>query len=189
MGYRINNAEFVILLLILEVPKANGYRLRNLVSARGMEKWAGVSSSSIYVMVKKLESREFITSSDDLEKQTKGPRGKVFLISPKGKSALLGAIEHGLAECREHDQRFNIALSGIDCLGPRRTIECLQRRAEFLGKERVRLSKSADVQSILPLAAELLFDRINNGIEAEINWLETAIIRITGEGKNNVHRS
>lgn len=189
MEYRINNAEFVILLLILEVPKANGYRLRNLVSDRGMEAWAGVSSSSIYVMVKKLESRKFITSSEDLEKQTKGPRGKVFLILPKGKTALMEAIEHSLAECREHDQRFNIALSGMECLGPQRTIECLQRRTQFLGNEQRRLSKAAKAQSNRPLAAELLFDRIRNGIEAEINWLEVAINRIADEGKNNVHRS
>lgn len=189
MDYRINNAEFVILLLILEVPKANGYRLRSIVSDRGMEAWAGVSSSSIYVIVKKLEGRGFIASSDDYEKQTKGPRGNVFLILPKGKSALMEAIEHSLAECREHDQRFNIALSGIECLGPQRTVECLQRRAQFLRNEQKRLSKAAKAQSNLPLAAELLFNRIRNGIEAEINWLEVAINRIADEGKNNAHRS
>jgi DNA-binding PadR family transcriptional regulator len=189
MEYKINNAEFVILLLILEVPKANGYRLRKFVSDRGMEAWAGVSSSSIYVMVKKLEVRGFIASSHDHEKQTKGPQGKVFWILPKGKTALMGAIDHGLAECREHDQRFNIALTGMECLGPQRAIECLQRRAQFLGNEQMRLSKATEEQSNLPLAAELLFGRISNGIEAEINWLGTAIKRITNEGNNNAHRS
>jgi DNA-binding PadR family transcriptional regulator len=189
MEYKINNAEFIILLLILEIPKANGYRLRNLVSDRGMEAWAGVSSSSIYVMVKKLENRGFITSSDDLEKQTKGPRGKVFMILPKGKAALFSAIEHGLAKCREHDQRFNIALSGMAFLGDQRTIECLQRRSKFLGDEQMRLLKAAELQSNLPLAAELLFGRINAGIESEMHWLETAINRIADEGNINVQRS
>jgi len=101
----------------------------------------------------------------------------------------MGAIDHGLAECREHDQRFNIALAGMDCLSPQRAIECLQRRAQFLGAEQMRLSKAAEAQSNLPLAAELLFGRIRNGIEAEINWLETAINRITSEGNSNVRRS
>ena len=178
MDYRINNAELTLLLLIWETPGANGYRLRTRVADRGMEAWAGVSASSIYVVVKKLEREGWIASAEDRDKRSKGPKGRVFSILPKGETALRAAIRHGLSHTREYDPRFNIALSGLRVLGPQDAAACLHHRAAFLAAEQTRLSTSRQAQAQLPLEADLLFARIENAITAEKEWLAQAILRL-----------
>ena len=189
MDYKINNAELALLLLISENPGVNGYSLRKLVAERGMEAWAGVGSSSIYVVLKKLESREFVASSDDFEKQTKGPRGKVFTVLPHGEAELLAALEKALSQSREHDSRFNIALCGMNLLGANRTVECLHSRTNFLENELHKISNVEKNQLALPLHARLLFGRIKCGIKAEYQWIEQAIETISAEGELNVDHS
>lgn len=180
MDYRINNAEFVLLLLIAEMSEVNGYQIRQVAANRGLEAWAGVSSSSIYVMLKKLETRRFVSSKVDVEKKTKGPRGQVYAISSDGDAALKKAIELGLAKCREHDQRFRIALSGIGLFGREKTAKCLTKRRSFLSSELSRLTAIEERQINSPLSATLLFDHIKYGIESELVWLETIISKLTG---------
>jgi len=178
MDYKINSAEFALLLLISEMPRVNGYRLRQTVADRGIENWAGVSSSSIYVVLKKLEKCGFIDVEDDLEKETKGPRGKVYSLTVSGGSTMKHATEQSLSETREHDPRFKIALSGMDFLGASKTIMCLNKRCTFLEFELARLTDVEAKQPELPLSAQLIFDQTKHSIGAEIAWLKVAVSKI-----------
>ena len=185
MEYKINNAEFVLLLVMTETEWVNGYQLRQIITDRGMEAWAGVSTSSIYVMLKKLEARGFVTSKADTEKRTKGARGQVYSTSINGLAALKMAMEAGLSKSREHDPRFNIALSGLDMLGHVKVGECLRNRLLFLTSELERLTDVEGTQVGLPLSAKLLFDHIKFGIKQETIWLESAISKIEEGNKQN----
>ncbi len=185
MDYKINDAEFVLLLLIAERRGTNGYQIRQTVTKRGMEAWAGVSTSSIYVMLKKLETRGFVSSKEDVEKRTKGARGQVYSISPGGKAALKNTIQLALSQCREHDPKFNIALSGIENLDCREASVCLKKRNSFLDSELRRLTAVEENQGNLPLSATLLFDHIKYGIEKEVIWLERAISKLADKGTRN----
>lgn len=178
MDYNINNAEFVLLLVIAETDWINGYQLRQIITDRGMEAWAGVSTSSIYVMLKKLEARSFVTSKADTEKRTKGARGQVYSTSKTGLAALKMAMEAAFSESREHDPRFDIALSGLEFLGQKKTRDCLKNRLSFLTSEFERMTDVEGTKVDLPLSAKLLFDHIKFGIKQETIWLESAISKI-----------
>jgi DNA-binding PadR family transcriptional regulator len=181
MDYKVNNAEFTLLLLIVEHEHVNGYQLRQAVIQRGMEAWAGVGASSIYVMLKKLEKRHLVSSQQDTGKSTKGARGKLYSAVPEGKTILLDAIRQGLSQCREHDPRFNIALSGLQNLSLREVSKCLQERNVFLTGELTRLGTTEQSQDALPLPARLLFDHIKFGINSEIDWLKKAVSQLPNE--------
>lgn len=185
MDYKLNNTEFVLLLLISEQPKSNGYQIRQTVIERGMAAWAGVSSSSIYVMLKKLQVRGFVTSKEDVDKRTKGAKGQVYTLSGVGKTALASAIEEALSGCREHDPRFNIALSGLDNLELHDVSACLEMRRSFLNTEIGRLAEVEASQRHLPLAATLLFDHIKSGIEAEVRWLDRIVHQVGNKEVRN----
>jgi len=189
MEYRINNAELVLLILIAERARINGYQIRKAVIDRGMEAWAGVSTSSIYVMLRKLETRELVSSQEDTQKRTKGARGQVYSISPRGKSALRCAIQSALSECREHDPRFNIALSGLENMDIQEAALCLKKRCLFLALELGRLVEVEESQGHLPLPAMLLFDHVKDGIQAEVGWLERIIAELAKKEIQDDHDS
>lgn len=172
------NPELVLLLLIAERPGINGYAIRRLAEERGLAAWAGVASSSIYIGLKRIESRGLAASAPDHQKRDRGPRGQAFRPTTAGLAALRAAIADGLATSREHDPRFNIALSGIEQLGLDEAADRLAERAEFLGVEAGRLAEVRTSQAGLPLAADLLFERITSAIEAERRWTQTAAARL-----------
>ncbi len=173
MEYKINNAEFALLVLISEQDGCNGYSLRKIVLERGYDAWSGLSVSSIYVTLKKLEKRGFVTSDIDTNKRTRGPAGWIFRISNEGQIALKRAMKETLSTAREHDPRYNVALSGVDLLDRKTVRECFAERGNALSRQLEKLEalyRSED----RPLAAELLFSRIIAGLEAEITWMKTA---------------
>lgn len=182
MEEEIANAELVLLLLIAERPGINGYGIRRLSEERGLAAWAGVASSSIYNGLKRIERRGLATSAPDHHKRDRGPRGQAFRLTPAGLAALRAAVADGLGTAREHDPRFNIALSGIEQLGQAEAADRLGQRAEFLGVEAGRLAAVRTGQAGLPLGADLLFERISNAIEAERRWTLAAAARLRKQG-------
>lgn len=170
MEYRVNNSELVLLMLIEGHSGCNGYVIRQLVQERGYDSWSGVSTSSIYVTLKKLEKRDLVTSHADTRKTSKGPVGRQFVLSDVGRKALLSAINETLGSTRAHDPRYNIALCGIDFLSKRQVLAAFEKRELELSDnlEALKIKKGAEH---LPLSAKLLFGRIIQGVDAEIRWM------------------
>lgn len=173
MEYKVNNAEFVLLTLLAEEAGCNGYALRSLVQQRGYDAWAGVSASSIYVTLKKLEHRNLVASQLDGAKTSKGPTGRIFNLNQNGKEVLKREIKATLSKSREHDPRFNIALSGIDFLDRASVQTCLAERQKFLKEQLTELELMAGADQ-LPLSAKLIFGHIIAGLKAEIDWQRRA---------------
>lgn len=178
MEEELANAELVLLLLIAERPGINGYGIRRLADERGFTAWAGVASSSIYNGLKRIERSGLADSAPDHEKRDRGPRGQAFRLTAAGLTALRAAIGDALALTREHDPRFNIALSGVDLLGLDEAADRLDQRVAFLAAEEARLADVRDSQPGLPLPAELLFDRVINAIAAERHFSAAAARRL-----------
>lgn len=172
----------VLLLLIREQPGINGYVIRSLVDERGMRSWAGVSSSSIYNGLRRIEERGLTSGQVDTAKDDRGPRGRVFRLTSEGTSALESAVRAGLSTTREHDPRFNLALSGLDTLPRDDALRCLAERSEFLAAQAQRLAQKRENSRTRPsLCADLLFDRVIHGIKAEQEWVDAARRRIEQE--------
>lgn len=167
-------ADLVLLLLIGEEPGINGYGIGRRVEQRGLAAWAGVASSSIYNGLKRVEANGWATSSPDLAKRDRGPRGQAYRLTASGRSALTEALTDALATTREHDPRFNIALSGVGQLDAHAAADALAARATFLAGERERLVGVRDAQPDRSASADLLFDRILHALDAERAWTAQA---------------
>lgn len=181
MDYSVGLADFVLLLLIGEHKSTTGYTIRKNVEGRGLAAWAGVSSSSIYNGLKRVEDQGFATSREDTTKRGRGPRGRTFSLTPAGARTLKTAIREGLSTTREHDPRFNLALSGIDQISPGEALLGLAERSRFLDSEAARLRAVALAQPEHSVGAQLLFDRIIHSIEAERRWVDSARHRLEGD--------
>lgn len=175
----LSNAEFTLLLLMAEQPGITGYTITQLVDERGLGAWAGVASSSVYNGLSRVEHRALAQSAPDDTKTGRGPRGRCYTLTPAGKRALRTALREALSTTREHDPRFNLALSGIDTLPATTVASCLRERAAYLAAEHTRLSAIRDAQAHEPTsAAGLLFDRILHVVEAERAWSAAAAQQI-----------
>jgi len=177
MKASINNAELVLLLLMYEQPGINGYQLRETIQDRGYRAWAGVGSSSIYVVLKNLENKKLVSITTDNTKQTQGPKGKLFKVNAAGKKLLREAVKVTLSGGITDDARYNIALSGIALLDSSTARACFDKNKRFIKSEIRRLEAVANAAP-LSLSAELLFDRILNRMRAELDWVTRAQKRL-----------
>lgn len=55
----MTNAEFALISLLAEAP-LHGYGVEQVIEQRGMRQWTEIGFSSIYFLLKKLESRGLI---------------------------------------------------------------------------------------------------------------------------------
>lgn len=176
VGYSLSNAEMVLLLLVWEQPGITGYGIRSRADERGMRAWAGVGSSSIYNGLRRVEERGLVTGTVDTAKEDRGPRGRALRLTPRGRAALEAAVRDGLATTREHDPRFNLALSGLEMLHAADAQDCLAARSSFLASEAARLQRRRERDAVdrAPLSVHLLFDRVIHAIRAEQAWVDLA---------------
>ena len=79
----INEREAAILGLLCENP-LYGYTIEKIIEERGMRHWTDIGFSSIYYVLKRLESRNFIESS--CQQQEDKPSRKVYTITDSGRS-------------------------------------------------------------------------------------------------------
>ena len=141
--------------------------------------WAGIGTTSIYTGLKNLEKKGLVKSRMDLLKTTKGPVGKLYSLKDSGNKILKEELHKGLSGTREHDKRFKIAVSGMDCLQKQEICDLLAMRIQFLKNEFKRLSKTyKDQQAEMVFKAEVLFDHSLEAIKNEINFTNQLIAKL-----------
>jgi DNA-binding PadR family transcriptional regulator len=163
----ITNSEFILMILIIENKEISGYKMNILIEERGYREWAGIGSTSIYKGLKRLENLGFICSSLDVHKTTKGPIGKKYKITRFGKKQLSEELKSGLSGTKGQNQRFKIALSGIDLLENSVVPDLLENRVLFLNSEYKRLSKMKKLTKHEPLKVQMLFEHSLRAIRSE----------------------
>lgn len=169
----ISMIDAMLLLLLAEQSEASGYTLDAQVERRGYRAWAGIGTSSIYARLRILEERGWATSRPGTEKRGRGPIPRLVSLTPAGHARARAFVVDGLSTTREHDPRFNLALSGMELLAPRTVAECLDRRRAFLRAEHARVAALAALPGNDSRPARLLFARSLHCITAELAWLAT----------------
>ncbi|MCK4979968.1 MAG: hypothetical protein KAS62_06210, partial [Candidatus Delongbacteria bacterium] len=106
----------------------------------------------------------------DIEKNTKGPIGKNYLVTTLGKKKLLDEIKLGLSEIREYDPRFKIALSGIYLLKKIEVCKLLNKRILFLKNESKRINTKKELTEHNNFIAQMLFEHSLQAINSEIKF-------------------
>ena len=167
----MTNTELAILSLVAESPK-HGYQVEADITARGMREWTEIGFSSIYYVLKKMATKDWLESrlSDE------GPRAirKVFQITPAGYDALKTAVTQRLTAPRRHSGDIELGLACLPVLSPSQIVAALRNCLELKQQTLSNIHTKRNVQSkegSLPPHVNALFDYSIAMIEAEISWV------------------
>jgi DNA-binding PadR family transcriptional regulator len=178
--FAISNVEFMVLALIHENGKISGYRLNTLVQERGYREWADIGTTSIYAGLKKLKQKGYVTSATDRGKKGKGPKGTNYMLTPDGLALLKAEVVQGLAQTRERDRKFDLAVSVLEVLAPAQILEALAQRKTYLHQEFERIQQKYETQQAhLALSAKLLFRHPLTLIKSEITFIDEMIAEVS----------
>jgi DNA-binding PadR family transcriptional regulator len=181
----LTNAEFAILSLIAERP-SHGYELEQIIEARGMREWTEVGFSSIYYLLRKLESAGLASSLAALA-EGKGPARKVYTITPAGKAALLAAIEDALSNPRRTYTPLQIGLANLPSLPPDQARAALQSYHSQLAARREHVAgRWQNGQAEMPPHARWMFELSLAQIDAELSFIHKLLDYIETKAKERM---
>lgn len=166
----MTNAEFAILSLIVERPR-HGYEIEQVIEARGMREWTEVGFSSIYYLLKKLETEGLVASH--IEQQAgRGPARKVYRVTEDGRTAYDEAALQALATPYNSYNPLLLGLANLPAVPPGEALAALNERRNGVTERLAQVAASRDAQRPLPDFVEAMFDYSLTMLAAEIEWLE-----------------
>lgn len=139
------DSELALAALLGELGPSSGYGITSIVRQRGMQRWAGLSPTSIYQGLRRLEARGLVSSAPDLAKRGRGPVGRLAALTPAGAELVRRELTAALADAPEQSTRYRIALAFVPQVGERIAIAQLAARADALRARarQVRLARAA----------------------------------------------
>lgn len=165
----MTDSELAILGLLGEQDSTTGYGLATVARARGMERWAGLSATSVYNGLRSLASQKLVLARPDSRKSGRGPAGNLFVLAPKGRTSMRRALREALKEAPEQSVRYRLALAFVEIVGRKQAAAQLRGRADSLAA-RMRAVRSAAEEMVAegrPVGARLVFEYALHGLEAE----------------------
>lgn len=176
----ISNLEYVILHLVAERP-VHGYQIEQLIEERGMRVWTDIGFSSIYHVLRKLESGGFLTSQSEAVGER--PARKYYSITPHGWKLLHDEALDRLCFPRLHSGDFDLALSCLPVVSEEEILMSLQGLKQRLAEQMQTVAeKQAPPDSEKDSHVSILFDHMLHGMKAELDWISTLLIKL--ENKN-----
>lgn len=168
----MTNAELAILTLVAEKP-SHGYQIEQTIEQRGMREWTEIGFSSIYYLLKRLESQELI--SGQLEETGSGPARKVYQITSKGQTALRSELLKALSMPQRCSTGFSLGVSNLPAIEQAQAVAALREYCTSLTARLERVRERWREQQPLPYFVDALFDYSASMIEAELNWVNKFI--------------
>lgn len=182
----MTDAELAILGLVVEQSR-HGYEIEQVIEARDMREWTEVGFSSIYYLLKKLENSGWVRSRIVPDNQ-RGPSRKVYEATPDGYAAWREAILDVLTNPRPHYDPFQLGLSSLPAVSSQEALDALHIRRERLSQTLEHLAaRRENTQISAPPQVDAMFDLSMKLIEAEVQWLDNYIARLSDSQKGE-HR-
>ena len=182
----INEREAAILGLLCEKP-LYGYTIEKIIEERGMRHWTDIGFSSIYYVLKRLESRNLIVSS--CEQQENKPSRKVFTITREGEHQMKEKVRSLLSQNRRIVSPFDLGIAHLQLLSTTETISCLNERITALDKaiEHIKAHRFQHEQIKKPYFLLALSDRALAHLCAEKIWVEKFITEVNQHARTGTH--
>ena len=173
----INEREAAILGLLWEKP-LYGYTIEKIIEERGMRHWTDIGFSSIYYVLKRLESRNLIESS--CRQQENKPSRKVYTITQEGEHQMKEKVISLLSHNQRIVSPFDLGVAHLPLLSTTETIACLNERIKALDKaiEHIRAHRSQHEKIKKPYFLLALSDRALAHLCAEKSWVEKFIMEV-----------
>jgi DNA-binding PadR family transcriptional regulator len=165
----VNDSELALLALLGELKSVSGYGLASVARGRGMERWAGLSASSVYNGLRRLAEQELVKVTSDRKKIGKGPVGRLFALTKAGARSVRRGITEGLAEAPEQSTRYRLSLAFVDLIGAKYAVERLRERSRTFRQRigDVERARAADEAARASTGATLVFEYVLSGLEHE----------------------
>jgi DNA-binding PadR family transcriptional regulator len=178
----INEREAAILGLLCETP-LYGYTIEKIIEKRGMRHWTDIGFSSIYYILKRLENRNFIKSSCQLQEDK--PSRKVYTITDTGRCILKEKIGLLLSQSKRIASPFDIGLAYLHLLSDEEAVACLKDRviALQIAIDRVKSHQDHHRQNKKPFFIIALSDHALVHLRTEKSWVETFIEEVKQHGR------
>ena len=182
----INEREAAVLGLLCESP-LYGYTIEKIIEERGMRHWTDIGFSSIYYVLKRLESKMFITSS--CEQQEDKPSRKVYTITDAGLNMMKCTVRSFLTLHTRIRSPFDLGIAHLPLIPEQETVACLQERLAGLDKtiEHVRQIREQKVIEKRPFYVLALFDRTFAHLNTEKNWTKSFIREVEQHGSTTTN--
>jgi DNA-binding PadR family transcriptional regulator len=173
----INEREAAILGLLYEKP-LYGYTIEKIIEERGMRHWTDIGFSSIYYVLKRLESRNLIASS--CKQQENKPSRKIYTITHEGEHQMKAKVSSLLSQNQRIVSPFDLGIAHLQILSAPETIECLNERLKALDKaiEHINVHRIQHETIKKPYFILALSDRALAHLCAEKSWVEKFIAEV-----------
>jgi DNA-binding PadR family transcriptional regulator len=170
MERELTPAELLVMGLLTERPR-HGYDLDQVIAQRGMREWTPIAFSSLYYLLRKLESDGLITPVTDGDR-----RRRVYTPTTDGRRLTAEATNRALATIFPPHPPVLIGLANAPMLDPATTVEALHARSRAITAESARLTAHRDQQPPgVPPVVAALFDYALTMLDAERDWVRRTI--------------
>jgi DNA-binding PadR family transcriptional regulator len=174
----INEREAAILGLLCEQP-LYGYTIEKIIEERGMRHWTDIGFSSIYYVLKRLESRNLIESF--CKQQDNKPSRKVYTITKEGEHQMKAKVISLLSQNQRIHSPFDLGVAHLQLLSTSETIACLNERIQALETAiaHIKAHRFQHEQIKKPYFLLALSDRALAHLCAEKSWVEKFIVEVS----------
>lgn len=171
----MTNAELAILSLIVEKPR-HGYEIEIVIEARGMREWTEIGFSSIYYLLKKLESEGLLEGR--MESVGRGPARKVYQATPAGYKVLKEGVLEALSIPHPCYSPLQLGLANIPGITPEEALASLHKYQQGLLARLEHIQERWESQRPLPYFVDAMFEYSITMIEAEREWVDKFIRQV-----------
>ncbi len=174
----LSKVSTLILGIISETP-VNPYEITKLLERIHVKDWFSVASSSVYVTMKKLDQKGYISGKN--VKEGNMPEKTIYSVTENGRKALSQTLSDFLLNTELDHVKFNIACLMLHHLDKDYAMNVLKKRLSFLKKYENGIKKHYNYEKDEHLIPYPGLTIIRNNIyltEAEIKITEELIIEV-----------
>jgi len=182
----INEREAAVLGLLCESP-LYGYTIEKIIEERGMRHWTDIGFSSIYYVLKRLESKRLITSS--CEQQEDKPSRKVYTITDAGVRMMKRTVRSLLTSHTRTSSSFDLGIAHLPLIPGDDAVTCMKERLAAIDRtiNHVRQIHNEKEEEKCPYHVLALFDRTLAHLNTEKNWTKSFIREVKRHGSRTTH--
>ena len=177
----ISDLEASVLGLIYE-GFSYGYQLEKIIEERNMRNWTEIAFSSIYYVLKRLETNGYITSTTQ---SVDGRSRKIYSITPDGKKIMKTKVNELLSQYHAITDPFDLGIGNLHLIPHDERITALRSYRESLEKRENFMQKRLSIMenSDWPIHVRGLVTRPLTKLAAEKVWLDDYIDELESHHK------
>lgn len=175
---QLSKVSVLILGIIAEKP-VNPYEITKLLEKIQVKDWFSVATSSVYVTIKKLDQRGYISGKN--VKEGNMPEKTVYTVTKKGEKALSQTLTDFLLNTELDPVKFNIACLMLHHLEKDESLNVLKKRLLFLKGYEKGIKKHYNYEKdehLIPYPGLTIIRNNIYLVEAEIKITEELIIEV-----------